>query len=207
MLNSFIIGAAAGIIGGVIVAFWGKKKQQITDAIAGVTDKIEARTGIDIPDSWEERYAEIVKTAVDLIDASFSNKKFWRDIIKIAVSKKPDLAVDKFLEAFSKIDWAESLAAQIPEEFLELFNWAKEQIATKNVKAAVRLSQMPPAIAEKSDEEVAKDIRAAVVIHRTEQIGNNPIAEVSETHKNVTEKTLEDLIKESQERQVKLRAH
>lgn len=204
MFNSFIIGAAAGIIGGVVAAFWAKKRTQISEAIIGVTDKIEAKTGVDIPDSWENTYAKIVKTAVDLIDASFSNKKFWRDVIKLAVSKNPNLAVDKFLGAFQHVDWTESLATQIPQEFLDIFNWAREQLAAKNVKAAVKLVRMPKPPA---DDELVEDIRAAVTIHRAESIGDNPIAEVAEPYKQATEKTLEDLIRESRERQEKLKAH
>lgn len=172
MLNSILIGAGAGIIAGLIARFWSRSKGKITEGITRIPGRIEATTGIDIPDSLERGYVNIVNDVVATLDTQFSNRRFWRDIIKLVSGKAPELAIDKFLDVFKSIDWSDSLSAQIPAEYLELFNWAKEQIAVRTIKAQTELMASTiaapevKAIVQKSEEQIAKDVRASVVAIR-----------------------------------------
>lgn len=202
-INAVVIGLLSGAIGAAIVRFWAKNKGKAIEAVSGTFDKIEARTGFDIPDRIEDAVQVAVKSAVDVLDTQFSNPRFWRDIIKLATGRAPELAVDKFLEAFKKVDWADSLAAQVPAEYLELFNWARERLAVKMAESAV-VAAMP--VTEKlpalpSEEKMVAAVRASVAASRYDNVETD---EVMEEVNRAAETTIEKLIRESKERKAKL---
>ncbi len=201
-LQTILIGAGAGFVAGLIVRFWNRSKEKITADIVGITDRIEKALG-DIPDSIETAYANIVRGAVSVIDAQFANKKFWRDIINLISGKNPELAIDKFLEVFQSVDWSDSLKAQIPAEYLALFNWAREQLALRNVKAEVKLlanTVTAPQAAEvlkgkTEDAAIVEDIKTVVAANRYDV--SEPI---QESEQKVIKNIFAQLAEESRKR-------
>ena len=200
-LNTVVIGLISGAIGAGIVRFWTRNKGKVSESIVGVVDKIEARTGFDIPDRLEEIFSTAVHSAVVTIDTQFSNPKFWRDIIKLASGRAPELAVDKFLEVFKKVDWADSLAAQVPAEYLDLFNWAREQLAVKLAKSDIEAVAAAKPLEVPAEEKIVAAVRATVKANR---YSNAEPDEVAEEINKATESTIEKLIRESRERKEKM---
>ena len=183
-LKILAIGWVLGMISRRIVAAWLRYREQIKSELKAAEQKIEEKTGIEIPDRW-------VESAVSFADRYASDGAFWRNIIRMIVNKDASKAT-ALLDEVRKIDWKAYLVDQLSPELKEIVNTQKKEVAV------AILSNRVESIKAAQRGDVVGAVERAAAADKTERIQNG---------EPVNETVIERLIRESQERKENLRAH
>lgn len=183
-------GAVVGYAGKIVMDAWRRNREAVLGSDEYVLNKIETRFGMAFPKWVHDSLNAIVSAgvaAVDKIDA-----RTVREVIRLIGSKRLDKGEElkTRFEAWAKgIDFGAAVLPLVPEEFREFVNEVKKLNASKTIAAQVK-KELP--------EEVIKLIppeKLSVMVDNAATA--NKI--------NSPDRTTEELIKESQARQAKLR--
>ena len=190
-LLNFAVGFAVGAAGKFLVSFWKKESPRIEAALDHADDILEARLGIDLPDSAQAAWHEIVHGAVAYANKFASDGRFWREVVRAILAKDASKAV-LLQQELAGLTWDRGIAAveaMMSPELKSITNEVKEILAAKVAKANCISAGMVPA----EEPVIRQAIRAVAPAHKP--LEGPP-----------TKELIERLILESQERQRALAA-
>lgn len=191
MIKTIVLTLVLRELSGVLVKWWLSKREQIRAGLKDIDNQIEAKTGRDLPDELQERYERMVDSAIAYADRFAGDGAFWRNVIR-AVMNKDTSKVTVLLDEIRNIDWKKYLYDQLSDELKEVVNTEKKAVAASIVMAhtakaeAVKTGNMNAAIDAAAKADKSERLRQAEPVNET---------------------VIERLIRESKERQDKLRAN
>jgi hypothetical protein len=201
-MNGFL----AGVIGGAVAVAFAKLLPAIAKRLKMLPAWIEGRTGVNIPDSLVNAFDAAIDAGVVAANQVF-NRNFWVLVVNLLRKGKSEEAIQAFLEALSKVDWAKPIRDQIPEDVLKIWDEVREDVAITVARAEVKphLTAAPNdhlAATVAHDQTMRETVRASVVADKAQDFGSHTMA--SEGMSGSVKKTIEQLIAESKERQARL---
>lgn len=189
-----LAGSAVGMVASYLVALWKKEAPVIEAALDGADEKIEARFDIDIPDQVQAGWHSLVHAGVAYVNKFASDARFWREVLRVIMLKDPSKAGILMAEVGS-LSWDKGIAAveaMLSPELKETVNEVKEALAVKTIAAnMVSTGIIHELVAKEPEAQVRAAVRAIAPAHKPAE---GPI----------TKSKIEDLIRESIERQRKL---
>lgn len=193
------MGSAIGMAASYIVGLWRKNYVVIEQTLTGLDDALEKRLNIDIPDEIQAAYHAIIHGSVAYVNRFAGDARFWREIIRAVIAKDPSKATLLQQEILS-FDWSKPLAAieeVMSPDLKALYNQTKEDLAVKVATANIATSGVAPSVLKCLEADLTKaEVRTVV---RVVAPGVKPI------EGPVTKDVLERMIRESIERQNRLR--
>ena len=189
-LMSLALGFALGAVSKGITRFWNRKAPEVEAALNRADDVLEAKFNIDIPDAVQAGWHNFVHAGVAYANRFASDGRFWREVLRAIVLRDPAKAV-LLNQELASLSWEKGIAAveaMLSPELKALVNGVKEDLATKAIIANATTAGVLPEGAVET--EVRAAIRAVAPAHKPVE---GP----------VTKEVIEQLIRESQERQAK----
>lgn len=160
----------------MLVNRWKKLRTPLETKLDNLDDLFESKTGIDIPDPWQEWYHRIVTGGVAALDKLMCSREVMNELVRFAISggkSNSDKLIKMIGAWWANVDPWKPIEEQIPEDLKPVFNDFKKQMANKFVTAQLQLAA-PGVKAEvalhpifnKSKEEIDKDVEQAVIVNK-----------------------------------------
>ena len=190
-LLQFGVGMVVGAAGKWAVGLWRRESPGIEAALGRADDALEAKLGVDIPDSAQAAWHAIVHGAVAYVNRFASDGRFWREVLRAIIAKDSSKAV-LLQQELAGLSWDRGIAAVenlMSPDLKRVVNEVKEVLAVRVAQAnAATANVLPHEDPIKSAEQIRAAIRVVAPAHKPVE---GP----------VTNETIERLIRESQDRQ------
>jgi len=122
-------------------------KGKMTDIMTGLDDSFEDKTGIDIPDRWQIRLDEFIRSGISngvvFAEQYVYSKDFWEKVVKALISKRPaNLAelLTQLMAWLKAVDWKGKVLDSLPDELRPIVNEVKEIEATKVAQGQIAVN-------------------------------------------------------------------
>jgi len=166
--RSFALKHAVVAIATFLANGWTKHKDAIATFLAGLDDQFEAKTGWDVPDSWQEWYTRMVESIVGKVDVLAGTKDFWRRVLDVIQNLDDLKKRDALLDEIAQLNLAEAVTSQMSADLAAIYNQVKHGLAKRFISA--NIAQHPPVVVDEhgvtsqplpSDEEIDDHIALA----------------------------------------------
>ena len=188
------LGFVLGNISKRLANWWTTASPGIESALESADEKFSAKLGVELSDSVQATWHAVVHGAVAYVNKFASDGRFWREVIRAIVMRDASKAV-LLQQELAGLSWDKGIAAveaMMSPELRTVVNEVKETVAVKVALANVETTgAAPDPDALKSAERLRAAIRVVAPAHK-------PL------EGEVTKEMIEKLIRQSQDRQVKL---